>query len=307
MTVVFAILPIFLTMLCGYVLARGQALTREGWTGVETLSFRLLIPVMLVRAIALSELSLSEFGGMLTAILITLSIAGAAVFGLRALRGAARLPNPDFSTLFQTTTRWNAFMSLAAAEMLAGAQALLLIAAAMAVLVPLINIANLIVLARYGSATPSLRGMAVTLARNPLVLACALGLAINLSGLPLPTPIIATLDLIGRAALGIGLLAVGAAMRPERLIHLSPQIIAGVLLRLALCPALFLICASALRLGPLEIFTGLLMLAVPTATNGYIVAKQMGGNSDLYADILTWQMLVCMGILPLLLAAFPAG
>jgi predicted permease len=41
-----------------------------------------------------------------------------------------------------------------------------------------------------------------------------------------------------------------------------------------------------------------LVLSVPAASNGYIVAKQMGGNAELYADILSWQTILSMFALP---------
>jgi predicted permease len=45
---------------------------------------------------------------------------------------------------------------------------------------------------------------------------------------------------------------------------------------------------------------GVLIFAVPAAANGYVVAQRMGGDADLYADILTWQTILSLGLLPLL-------
>ena len=210
------------------------------------------------------------------------------------------LPNAAFTTLFQTTTRWNAFIALAAAELLIGEKGLVLIAAAMAVLIPLINVANIIILAGFGTAKASPYKILSMIAKNPLVQACFLGIAINLSGVPLPAPITQTLDLIGRAALGVGLLAVGAGIDPARLLRNSSALWLGVLLRLVLCPALFLALAFWMGLGTTEKLAGVLVLAVPAASNGYIVAKQMGGDANLYADILAWQTVLSMLLLPLL-------
>ena len=47
--------------------------------------------------------------------------------------------------------------------------------------------------------------------------------------------------------------------------------------------------------------TGILIMAVPTASNGYILAKKMGGDAALYADILAWQTILSMLTLPLLI------
>ncbi len=306
MALAFSILPIILTIICGHVLVRTGMLPLDNWGGIETLSYRLLIPVILIKSIAFSDLALSEFGPMVFAITFTLVFAGLITLAFRWLRSEADLPNATLSTLFQTTTRWNAFIALAAAELFIGTNGLALIALAMAALIPLINIVNIIVLATFGTAKTNMRGITLLVLKNPLVQACLIGIAINLSGITLPVPAVQTLDLIGRAALGVGLLAVGAGIEPARLFKISPVLWLGVVLRLILCPALFLAAAQYLDLGQTETLAGILVLAVPAASNGYIAAKQMGGNAELYADILAWQTLLSMFLLPLL-AVFLTG
>ena len=300
MILALSILPIFLTFVCGYAMVATNVLPRDRWEGIETLSFRLLIPVVLIRSIAVSDLSISKFGSMILVLLAALTIAGLLVLLLRSVLSQEQLPNPAFTTLFQTTTRWNAFIALAAAELLIGPEGFALIAVAMAVLIPLINIFNIIVLAVFGTARATFGMIIATVFKNPLVQACLIGLAINLSGVVLPQSIIQTLDLIGRAALGVGLLAVGAAISLKRLLKHSAAVWAGVTLRLALCPALFLLIAAFAGLNATQTLAGVLVLAVPAASNGYIVAKQMGGDADLYADILAWQTVIAMLLLPLI-------
>lgn len=300
MSVIFAILPIALVILCGYGLKHRSVITPDQWTGIETLSFRFLIPVVLIRAVATADLDMTRLGPTMGVTLLALMLSGALVLALRLLGPRRAIPNPDFTTLFQTTIRWNAFIALAAAELLGGPPALELIAAALALLIPLINMAAISVLVRYGNAQTTLRGLLGTILRNPIVRGCALGLAINLSGLPLPAPALEALDLIGRAALGVGLLAVGAAIAPRRLLRRNLSVLLGITFRLLLCPALFLVMANWAGLGQIETLAGLLVTAVPAASNGYILARQMGGNAELYADILTWQTVLSLITLPLL-------
>ncbi len=299
--ILLAIAPIALTILCGCVVARSGIVPAAQWGGIETLSFKVLIPAMLVSSIARLELSADALGAMLGAVILCLVGLGCGVLLLRGLFSQQALPNPDFTTLFQTTTRWNAFIALAAAELVAGPQALALIAAAMAAMIPLINIANIVVLARFGSADPSAGQVLRTIARNPLVLACALGILLNMTALPVPIAVWQALDLIGRAALGVGLLAVGAAIMPARLLRLSAPVVLGVALRVLVGPLLFLALAYVLTLSPQETLAGVLILGVPAASNGYVVARQMGGNAELYADILTWQTVLSLAMMPLLI------
>ena len=114
----------------------------------------------------------------------------------------------------------------------------------------------------------------------------------------MPNFIVQTLDLIGRAALGVGILAVGAAIKPRRLFNTSSAMWFGVLARAICGPIIFLIGAQYVGLRPLEQAVGVIIMATPAASNGYILAKKMGGDADLYADILAWQILLSMLTLP---------
>jgi len=301
MIFVLSTLPILLTLLCGYLVTVSKMVPRDHWEGINTLSFRLLIPVVLVKSIALSDLS-AVSGAWVFALLATLGLAAIAVLAVRFLTDRGRLSDPAFTSLFQGATRWNAFVALAAAELFVGRGGLALLAVGMAVLVPLINVVNIIVLVIYGTARTSVRGIVTSILMNPLVQGCLLGLALNLSGLTLPGFAVQTLDLIGRAALGVGLLAVGAGISLRRLVDVSAPLALGVLIRPVLSPLLFLAIGAALGLTVEEALAGSLIFVVPAAANGYVVARKMGGDADLYADIMTWQTLLSMALMPALAA-----
>lgn len=299
MTLIIAMLPIALTMLCGYLLVAFKIVPRENWGGIETLSFRLLIPAVLILSISRSDLAQAINSRVILALLITLAIIGIAVLSLRFLFNPKKLPNQSLTTIFQTTTRWNVFVAFAAAEVFIGSNGLMLIAVIVAVLVPLINIANIIVLTSFGPSTTSFKGILKAVFKNPLVQACIIGIALNVLPFDLPDPLIKTLDLVGRAAFGVGLLVLGAGISVERLFKNSGWIWLGVSTRMLCLPVLFLMLASMLSLTQTQILAGIIALIVPAASNGYIIAKQMGGDAELYADILTWQTVLCVLALPL--------
>ena len=82
--------------------------------------------------------------------------------------------------------------------------------------VPLVNVLSVSALARSAAnGTEVGRGVGVlgALACNPLILSTVAGLAGNVAGLTLPSPVDATLSRIAAAAVPLGLLAVGAALR----------------------------------------------------------------------------------------------
>ncbi len=298
MTFAIAILPIALAFLAGWTAKATGLLKPEHWAGIELLSFRVLIPAILINSIANADLSSDRIGPLAAALVSMVVIAGILGLGVRLLISADRLPGPSLSTLFQTTTRWNAFISLSAAELLGGPEVLLLIAVGMSVLIPLINVSNILVLAWLCSGTTGPRRVVRTVVTNPLVIGCAIGLSLNAAPFELPDAIYETLDIIGRAALGIGLLVVGAGISWRRLARFSAPVFIGALLRPIGLPLVFLGLAATFGLTPAETLAGLLVTAVPAASNGYVVARAMGGDTELYADILLYQTLLSMISIP---------
>ncbi|NRP12758.1 hypothetical protein XMM379_001090 [Aliiroseovarius sp. xm-m-379] len=297
MDLALAILPILLTLLTGYALVRFGMIPREHWPAIETLSFRLLIPVILLLIISNVDFSAASMGPFALLLISVVSLAGAGVLGLRLLPQTL-LPNPAFTTLFQTTTRWNGFVGLAAAELFLGAEGVGLIALAMAVLVAPLNVVNVAILAGFGPGKASVKKIALGIVKNPLVQGGALGLALNLGGIAIPKPIDDTLELIGRAGLGVGILAIGAGISFRRLLVPQLRIIIGVLLRPGLTVGLLLLLAPLFSLTAEQTLAGIFVFGVSCATNGYVVARQMGGDADLYADVMTWQTLLSMLVLP---------
>lgn len=296
MSLALSVLPLLLIIASGYALAKSEIVPRGSWGAIETLSFRGLIPATLILAISRSDLSIERFGGFGVALIGTLAILAVLALGLRLL-SQEKLGNAAFTSMFQSSIRWNAFFALAAAEQfLTGGIALM--AVAIAVLIPLINITCIVVLASFGPSKASLSKVLNTLMRNPLVQACVIGLTLNLSGISLPLPVADALEMIGRGALGVGLLAVGAGISLRRLQRIDWRVCLGAFIRPIFASCAFVGIGLMLGLPETQVFAGVLIFAAPAASNGYIVAKQMGGDADLYVDIMTWQVVLSLIVLP---------
>lgn len=296
MILALSVLPLLLIIASGYALAKSAIIPRGSWAAIETLSFRGLIPATLILAISRSDLSIERFGGFGMALVGTLALLVILGLSLR-LMPHHMLSNAAFTSLFQSGVRWNAFVALAAAEQfLTGGIAVM--AVAIAVLIPLINVTCIVVLASFGPSKASVSKVFNTLIRNPLVQACVIGLALNLSGMSLPPLIADALDMIGRGALGVGLMAVGAGISLRRLQRLDWRVCLGAFMRPALASSIFVGIGTLLGLPAIQLFAGVLVFAAPAASNGYIVAKQMGGDADLYVDIMTWQVVLSLIALP---------
>ncbi|HWV09834.1 MAG TPA: AEC family transporter, partial [Pseudomonas sp.] len=109
------------------------------------------------------------------------------------------------------------------------------------------------------------------------------------------------LGLLAAASLPLGLLCVGAALKPEQLTVEVPALAWNSLLRLLAMPALAWAVAYGLNLPPMESTVLVLFFALPTAPTAYVLTRQLGGDSQLMAGIITLQTLLAAASLVLIL------
>ncbi len=299
-TVVAALLPVFLLIAVGYLLRRLGVPGEGFWVPAERITYYVFFPALLVHNLARAPLT-GQPVTALAAALVTAVVALSVV--LLLVRPLLKLNGPAFTSLFQGSIRFNTYIGIAAAAALYGSAGLTLAAIAMAVLIPLINVLCVAVLTRWGNHGRAAGPGAVVLgiARNPLVLACASGIALNLTGVGVPAPLGGMLEILGRAALPMGLLAVGAGLNLRSLHQARTAMTLSCVTKLAAMPALMLLTTRALALPPTATAIALLFAALPGATSAYILARQLGGDHELIAGMVTLQTGLAVVTLPLTL------
>ncbi len=300
--VFLVILPLVLLVALGQVIAKTGWLAPNDWTGLEKLSFRILIPALIIRSIAHSDMTLKSSGLYVATMLVAFTAAGILTLLLRMALPKTAIGNPQLSSMFQAVTRWNALITLPVAAQLFGPAGLTTITIAMAFLIPFINIVNIAALATLLAGQFSVGKVLKAIALNPLIIASVIGLLLNIGNIPIPAPIDTTLEMTARAALAVGLLCVGAGFNMRRLFYLNWQIVWAVSIKSVMAPALVMALAQLFGLGQMETLCAMLVVATPTATNGYIIARQMGGDAELYAIILNWQLVVAIIAFPVMIA-----
>ena len=137
------------------------------------------------------------------------------------------------------------------------------------------------------------------LARNPLIITCLLGITANVISLPIPAPLLATMEVMGNAALALGLFAVGAALNLSALTDRLSLIAITTVAKLALKPIVFIGLVVFLPMPEEMFLVGLVCAAVPGAPSSYILARQLGGNAELMAGLITASTLFGFLSLPL--------
>lgn len=281
--------PVFLLILFGALLRR-IAFPGDGfWPNAERFTYYVLFPAMLVAKLAVAQVGdtplLPTLGNVLW-----LLLGGSALMWLLRRRIAG--DGAAFTSVFQGGIRFNTYIGMACADALYGDAGLVLAAVTVAIMIPLINVlcvsAFHLTLHR-GNLRP--RALIRLLLSNPLILGCVVGILLNRSGIGLPGWSRATFELLGSAALPLGLLAVGVALDVRALHGARRELLAASAVRFVAMPLLLLGSLQLMPLPSLNAQVMLLFAVLPTATSSYILARQLGGDTVLMANLVTLQTL----------------
>lgn len=298
-----SILPIFLLIAAGHVLRRIRLVDDAAWPGLEQLGYWFLYPALLFVTIYNADFSGLEWNGMLAALAIAIVATGAGTALLWLPLRRWRLATAgEFSSIFQTSVRWNGFMALAIADKIFPQEGAAVVALMMAFIIVPINVESVIVVSRFADRDANWSRMMRTIALNPLILASLAGLLLRFVPYGLYEPLNETLGLVGRAALGMGLLTIGAGLRPADVLRPRLPVVLPVFIKLVAFPALLVGLAWAFGVDGQQLQYLALCAAVPTAMNGYLLARQLGGDAELYAAVTTAQTAAAFFTIPAVLA-----
>jgi predicted permease len=164
----------------------------------------------------------------------------------------------------------------------------------MGFMVPVANVASVLMLARH-SESHWLKEILL----NPLILSTAGGITFSLLGLGLPVILDDTLKHLSQASLPMGLIAVGAGLRLQGLHSQRGTLWYGVAVKLLVLPAIAWGLALLFGLSGVYLHIAVLMAALPVSTVSYVMAKRMGGDGDTIAAQVMLSTLLAAVTLPL--------
>lgn len=294
-----ALIPVVLLITLGWALKRTVLTADTFWSDAERLGYRVLLPALFLHGLATADLHDLPVGP-LAAVLVASTLAVAVL--VVVLRPVLRLPDDGFTSVFQGSVRFNNYIGVTIAAGLYGPRGIAFAAVCNAAIVPTVNVLCVLVFARYGGARLSFAGIARQLVTNPLIVACAVGGLLQVSGLGLPPGIEPALGALGTASMPLGLLCIGAALHFGRARAWAAPILVSSSVKFVLMPAVTYLTARLVGLGPTALLIAVLFQALPTASSSYIMARQLGGDAPMMAGITASQTLLGIAAVPLVAA-----
>ena len=296
-----AMIPTFFLVGLGLYIRRSGMVPEEQWNGLETLSYSLFFPALIFYSLIKADLRhvpLDEMAGVLITTIIVMAIILLLIYPF--FKSWLSVSGPSFTSIYQGVLRWNGFIAVSIVQKSYGVDAMAMVAVAMAVMIPLLNVIVVGILAVFASQSkPNLIGVLLSILKNPLIWASAGGLICNMLEISFWGPLETTIDVTARAGVATGLLIVGAGLKIRYLFPPSHINWIGTILRLFAMPALGLAIGLLFGLSGTVLEIVVICMAVPTAMNGYILAKKMGGDAPLLISLVTLQTFLAVLTIPL--------
>lgn len=299
-----ALVPVFVVILLGYLFRRFGIIADTFWEPAERATFYLFFPALLVANAAKADLGGLQVWPMLSALVGGILLVVGSTWFLRRPLG---LDGPKFTSLIQGSVRPNVYVGVAAAVALYGDAGLTAVSLCVAVAVPLVNFISVVALIRYASPAGRPRGwrhVIVPVAQNPLIVACLLGLALNVTGIGLPPLIGPTLEILGRASLPVALLAVGAGLDLAAVRLAGRTVAVATALKLVALPVVTVVLCALIGVDDVAAAVAVLYATLPGSASAYVMARQMGGDAPIMAGVITATTLAAIVTMPLALIAF---
>lgn len=292
-----ALSPIFAIILLGFLVSRTPISNPAIWEGLERLTYYLFFPALLVDRLSNTRIRAEELLDIGYSLGLALLVFTILFTGLRAFIAKDQA---SLSSVFQGSIRFNTYIGLACIEALYGSDGLALAALCLVIYIPLVNVLSVISLSATGGSGNNRFVIVIgSVLTNPLVLACLLGLGLSLYDVEAPDVVWEVIAFLGQPALPVGLLAVGAGIRLVSFGDQSWQLIVSVFCKFAAFPALVVVSTLLIQVRPSLAAVILLLTCLPAPPSAYILARQLGGNVGLMANIITLQTIFAFFTIPL--------
>lgn len=309
-TAVNAVVPVVLIVLLGYCLKQTGFFTREFIRVGSKVSFRVAMPIMLfVNVYNIESFDVIQWDVVLYSTITLLLIF---VLGMATTIFFTDDPKRKGAILQATFRSNNAIVGLSLASVLGGDEAVAVAAVVSAFSLPVMNILAVIALTLYvnedGTKKIDIPGILKKIAKNPLIIAIALGmLCLLIRGLQqrLFGRVVFALNNQGKflynalsnlksMASPYALLILGGQFDFSSSRGMMKEILAGTVWRVILAPAIAIGGAVALTLSGIlnfgvNEFPALIgLFGTPAAVSSAIMAGEMGNDEQLATQLVVW-------------------
>ena len=285
------VIPMFLTLCTGLLIRLSKVVPEGMFDQLSSLSFHALLPCLLFSNIYSTDLSTAIQPDLL--LYLALWLLGWFLLCYLIYTKA----EPDHrrrGAYIQNSFRTNiAVVGVSLAQQMMDGNGVALLSMAIAIMVPMYNVMAVITLETCRGERADLKKTLTSILRNPLILACLMGLICLFLEVRLPSCVETTVASLGNAGSVTTLIALGASFRLGGLRTNWKPVLFGALVRLVIAPACAVIPAILMGFRGGALGTVLVCIASPTASTSSPMALACDSDHQLTAQLIVTTSLLC--------------
>jgi malate permease and related proteins len=282
MLVFSTIIPIFAVVILGFMARKKGFMPPAFLDPANRIVYYLAIPALIFRSVSKASF-LTEFN--VTVLLVTLSAALMAYLGAWIIGRFTRWPPARIGTFIQCSAHGNlGYIGIPVAFYFIGQSGLAKASILAGFLMIMQNTLSVLALQAHSveeaDTGKKIRDVAQKLIHNPIIMSAAAGMLVSLFQIPLPGVFQRFLDILSGLAPPMSLLLIGAALSLQVMRKNLLSVLGSVAIKVLMLPVTGLILFLMLDVRVEEYLPGLILLATPTATVAYVMAKEMHGDDQ---------------------------
>lgn len=277
------VIPVFILIILGYLVKRVGFVSEKSFKEVNSLVFRVLLPVLLFNNMRNADLR-REISPLtvLYAVSVVL-ILFTTVFQLLKNWGSDR---GRAATVIQGIYRSNfALFGIAITESMYGSGNAAVTGVLVSIIVPVFNVLAVFLFEEAHNGNFQIIKVLCGVIKNPLIIGTFLGLVCNLANISFPGVINQSFMTVGGLATPVSLITLGGCFSFGKISSNRTELFIITLSRLFIIPALVMAISIFLGFRNQELFALYIMAGSPTAVASFAMASEMGGDSDLAGQI----------------------
>jgi malate permease and related proteins len=282
MLVFSTIIPIFAVVILGFMARKKGFMPPAFLDPANRIVYYLAIPALIFRSVSKASF-LTEFN--VTVLLVTLSAALMAYLGAWIIGRFTHWPPARIGTFIQCSAHGNlGYIGIPVAFYFIGQSGLAKASILAGFLMIMQNTLSVLALQAHSveeaDTGKKIRDVAQKLIHNPIIMSAAAGMLVSLFQIPLPGVFQRFLDILSGLAPPMSLLLIGAALSLQVMRKNLLSVLGSVAIKVLVLPVTGLILFLMLDVRVEEYLPGLILLATPTATVAYVMAKEMHGDDQ---------------------------
>lgn len=289
MAVIETIAPIFIIIIFGYVLQRQGMLKTEFIQEANRFVFLFSLPVLIFTGIMKSNIKDVGLINILSVIVPTIAM----LFLSFLLAVAMGLRKGTLGSFIQLTFHGNiTYIGLAVLYYMLGEEGLKRGSILIGFLILLNNTLAIAVISWASQKHANIWKSLGSIARTPLIIATFLAMMFLYFGIPMPDILLKSMGILANIALPMALIIIGASMSLGTI--KSSLKLSGIVtfIKLMVLPSLSFLFCYLYSIPPRDALPGVILLATPAATTSFILANQLGGDTDLASGVITLSTLL---------------